>query len=828
MGAPAPPTQGAALHEHEPSSAEERSLAEILSIALRLGAVVGMAFALVEALAGLTPQTSLAVTRHAAEGVALGALSGVGMAVALAFSCAAGWRASAELPAQQLAAALITLWVALTALRHLQAAAPPHLVASETTWVVAAVGSVLLLLLVWRALLYLLDRASAAQPTAETFVLGLIAALWVKGTVEQPWGPVGALRGFLLYLVALAAIAGAATLAVRLTEQTRRRIAVLDQPLRRLRPLGWALMAFGTLALLALAPGPRRDGHSSETTKTSHLRKEVFLRSPGLGSQVLLKLGPETRAVVEVGCTSDLGYPVDGARRVELAWGAGAGETHFRAIVRAPDGGKTVLVDETVKSSDAEDPTWSSRVSTLPVGTEAGQVVLRTRGTSQACFWAVPTFSGRQGQVSPKRNVIVVSLDTVRADHLNAYGYARRRTSPELDAWAAEGTLFENAASTAPGTLSSQMSVLTGRYPSSHGVSYANWRVNARIPVLPVETLTLAEVLSAHGFVTAAFTGSGYFALPLGYSRGFGGFVATNDESLGSAASVFEKAFVWLDRYRDDPFFLFLHTYEAHEPYLDQRFVYEESLGSQDPRARNEALYDGDIRRADAYVGALRRRLQQLGLTDRTLVVIVSDHGEEFDDHFGVWNDGHGHSLYQEQVHVPLVFVGPRVQRGRRVDHAVDLTAVAPTVLDFLDVEPPDGTDGRSLLGLLRGQQASGEKEWLALSEDVWIGPATRAIRTRDWKLIEQGEDLPERFVENDRRRAIHQKVGQLSARMLFHLPTDPRERTNRLADQMEVADGLRGQLQRRLASRARASPEAEIQVEGEALDRLRALGYVQ
>jgi arylsulfatase A-like enzyme len=746
--------------------AEDRSLAQNLSLALRLGALVGIAFTLVEALAGPSP-TAIAVARRAAEGVALGALSGLGLAVALVFSGVAGWRTPSPLLPNRLAAALITFWVALTALRHLQRASLPSLVASETTWILSAIGSVLLLLLVWHALLWLAD-------------------------------------------------------------ETRRRMAGLGQPLRGLRRLGWAVLGLGAFGLLVLVPEPRQDSRSPDATKTSHRRKEVFLRSPGLGSQVLLKVGREVRTVGAITGPTDLDYAVDGARRVELAWGTAdsSGEAHFRAIVRLPDGRKTVLLDERVQSSGDAEPRWFSRLITLPAGTEAGTVVLRTRGTSQTSFWAAPVFSGRHGPKT-RRNVIVVSLDTVRADHLNAYGYTRRRTSPELDAWAGEGTLFENAASTAPGTLSSQMSVLTGRYPSSHGVSYANWRVSARIPVLPVETVTLAEVLSAQGFVTAAFTGSGYFALPLGYSRGFGAFVSTNDESLGSAASVFEKAFVWLDRYRDDPFFLFLHTYEAHEPYLDQRFVYEESLGAQDPRARNEALYDGDIRRADAYVGALRRRLEQLGLTDRTLVVIVSDHGEEFDDHFGVWNDGHGHSLYQEQVHVPLVFVGPRVQR-RRVDHAVDLTAVAPTVLDFLDVEHPEGMDGRSLLGLLRGQQPSGEEDWLAFSEDVWIGPETRAIRTRDWKLIEQGDDLPERFVENERRRAIHKKIGQLSARMLFHLKADPREQTNRLADQIEMADGLRGRLQKRLASRARASPEGEIQVEGEALDRLRALGYVQ
>jgi arylsulfatase A-like enzyme len=297
--------------------------------------------------------------------------------------------------------------------------------------------------------------------------------------------------------------------------------------------------------------------------------------------------------------------------------------------------------------------------------------------------------------------------------------------------------------------------------------------------------------------------------------------VSSTDRALGSAETVFEKGFSWLARHRDEAFFLFLHTYEAHEPYLDRRFLDAEGEHLDDERARNEALYDGDIRRADAYLGKLRRRLDRLGLTARTLVVVLSDHGEEFGDHFPVWNDGHGHSLFEEQVHVPLLVAGPQVAEGRRVREAVDLTRVAPTMLAFLGVLPPDGMEARGL-----PTTAPSNAEGLAFSEDVWIGPAARAVRTRDWKLIERGEDLPERFVDRDERRRIVARVGALSSRMLFHLPTDPGEREDRLASRETVATRLAGLLDAGLNRGPRVGPDAEIEVE--VVERLRALGYVQ
>jgi arylsulfatase A-like enzyme len=542
-------------------------------------------------------------------------------------------------------------------------------------------------------------------------------------------------------------------------------------------------------------------------------------------------VGPEVRAAVPAPCPTEQHYPIGGARHVELAWGIGARgpsdvDVTFRAVVRVADRPDLEVVNEKVTASAGDLPTWFSRVVELPEEVRRGTLVLTARGSSRASFWAAPVFS-RASSDSSTRNVILVSLDTVRADHLNAYGYKRRWTSPEIADWARKGTLFETAMSTAPGTLSSQMSVLTGRYPSRHGVSYTNWRLRGRMPVLRPDIRTLAEIIAPRGILTAAYTGAGYFALPLGYSRGFGEFVSTTDESMGSAAHVFGKGFAWLERHRDDRFFLFLHTYEAHLPYLDRRFVEREGSKLQSPGEVNEARYDGDIRRADKYVGKLRRLLDKLDLTSRTLVVVYSDHGEEFGDHFPVWADGHGHALYDEEIHVPLLMAGPGIPPGRRVKQVVDLTAVAPTVLEYLGVTAPDGIDGRSLLGIL-ATPPDAEDEGLAFSEDVWIGPATRAVRTRDWKLIEKAEVLPERFVDVPLRRVISRQIKTMPRRRLFHLPTDPKEQENEVASHEALAARLGDLLHARGAGASHVKPATEMKVEGEVRDRLRALGYVQ
>ena len=801
------------------------SVVRIAAVVARQGAAIGAAFALVAAFAGASPRAPLAVAREVAAGTGLGVL--VGLSLLLASSSIDAGRLAPS--TKRLGATLVALFSVLVTLRRW------HALAEGTTGepsVSGALLTVLLLLLLWRALVHAAGPDLAAPTAAEWFPLGVLGALLAhRGLALDPlWGGSWPLRSLLLNLVLVAATAAAAVAVVVLTARGRSATRQFPRLVRYARVASWLAVGAGVLGLLASRPDPQASSHPA-TSEPLAKRDDGFLRSPGLGSQVLVKLGAEVRAGVSAPCPSDLSYPLNGARSVDLAWGTGISvretTTHFRAMLKAADGRSQILLEDTVISTAESRPQWLTRTVLIPAGMSTAELLLQTRGTSRKAFWAAPVFSPSPTSGTAGRNVVIVSLDTVGANHVGAYGYSRRPTTPELDAWAREGTLFENAWSTAPGTLSSQMSILTGRYPSAQGVSYARWRLTGSIPSLPPEVKTLPEVLAARGILTAAFTGSGYFALPVGYSRGFLEYVSTDDKSHGSAVNVFEKAFDWLERRRDQPFFLFLHTYEAHAPYLDERFLGRDGPPARDREARNEALYDGDIRRADTYVGALRRTLDRLGLADRTFVIVVADHGEEFGGHFGVWNDGHGHSL-DEITHVPLVVVGPSVGRGRRVKGPVDLTAIAPTVLELLGIEAPAEMEGRRLAAVLRGEPLAGEREWRAFSEDVWIGPARRAIRTEAFSLIEKGEDLPERFVVNDQRRAIQRKVLDLPARMLFHLPTDPGELKNLLPGREAEVAWLHQLLSARLPATSRAGPErGEIPIEGDARERLRALGYI-
>jgi arylsulfatase A-like enzyme len=802
-------------------------------VAARLGALVGLAFAFVS-VARPTLGPWREVLARIAEGVALGAVTGAGIGLAQA---SLQWGRGAEPVSPRIsrvAASLLTLWTGLATARGLRGGLLGEgLLTSEGSEVLAVVAALFLLVVGWRTLVFGLDRGSPAPPPAvESFVLGLLAAGLVRGGlgIRGRWSSLGSVRAASLSLVLVVATAAVGALALRLAARGRGSAPTPHEPLRRIKGVGWSLLGTATLAGLFLTPQRPPGDRSPRAPTEGGDQLAVFRTSRALRDHALVKLGSEVRAVLAAPCPSDFAYPIEDAHRVELAWGTGVpsgGVTAgFRALIKTADRQTQVLVDEAVTPAAAQDSTWFSRTVDLPADAKGGQLLLRTRGACRASFWAPPVFSRYPGPPRSTRNVVLVSLDTVRADHLNAYGYKRRQTSPEFDDWARNGTLFENAVSASPVTLSSQMSILTGRYPSSHGVSYAKYRLSGRIPVLPLDVSTLPELLRAPGFLTAAFTGSGYFAVPVGYSRGFGEFVSTDDATLGSAATVFEKGFTWMERHRNEPFFLFLHTYEAHEPYLDERFVYQEGLGFQDPRARNEALYDGDIRRADTYLGKLRRVLDQLDLASRTIVVVVADHGEEFGDHFPVWTDGHGHSLFEEQIHVPFLAVGPEIPRGRRISQAVDLTTVAPTILALLGVRRPKEMDGQDLQKLMRGETDG--RDSVAFSEDVWIGPATRAARIRDWKLIEKGEELPERFVDRDLRRAILQQVTTLAPQMLFHLPRDPAERDNRLATDGDMATRLHDLLKGRLALSTHAGADADLEVEGETLERLRALGYVR
>lgn len=339
---------------------------------------------------------------------------------------------------------------------------------------------------------------------------------------------------------------------------------------------------------------------------------------------------------------------------------------------------------------------------------------------------------------APKRpNVLLITIDTLRADHLGAYGYARP-TSPKIDAFAARSTVFENAHSSASWTLPSLSSIHTSLLSTTHGC----WKISSR---LEPEFTTAAEILRDVGYDTAMVACHIFLSAQYGLQQGF---THVDDELVRppsdaaeaiSSPGVTERGVRFLERKaaagEDAPWFLWLHYFDPHDTYLPHE-GFSETFGI----VEEIDLYDGEIAFTDHYVGLVLQRLAELGLEDETIVVITSDHGEEFGEH---GFKRHGYSLYQEAVRIPLVVRVPGAASGR-VPEVVGNVDVLPTLLEACGIELKSvqgatcahELEGRSLLGAIRGTRALEPREVVA--EVRWHdGQDLRMVRDGAWKLIE-------------------------------------------------------------------------------------------
>jgi arylsulfatase A-like enzyme len=381
----------------------------------------------------------------------------------------------------------------------------------------------------------------------------------------------------------------------------------------------------------------------------------------------------------------------------------------------------------------------------------------------QAAAAALLLTACREASAGASRpNVVLVSFDTLRADHLSCYGY-ERKTSPVIDDLARDGLLFGSAYSQSNKTVPAHMSILTGLLPAAHGVLNLGEEGNRR---LAEGVPTLASLLQERGWRTAAFTAGGHVGAELGFDEGFDVF-----ETGGGVKGMFEKGGEFAEEGGDEPFFLFLHTYEVHDPYVppkgfrdlwtDENYAgaivssrkeLKELSGedwetqheafwkrvddaSEADRAQLIALYDGSIRYADKQLGEFLDRLASRGELEDTLIVFLSDHGEEFREHDGWLHE----TVYQELLHVPLI-VRPAADmlpgsRGKRLDTVVRLVDVLPTVLELLDLPAPEGLQGQSLVSLAEGDsEGSGEQAGPVLSQ--WPREDLFALRSGQWKLV--------------------------------------------------------------------------------------------
>lgn len=421
---------------------------------------------------------------------------------------------------------------------------------------------------------------------------------------------------------------------------------------------------------------------------------------------------------------------------------------------------------------------------------------------------------------SPSRpqNVILVVVDTLRADHLGLYGY-ERNTSPQLDEWATRGLVFEQALAPSPWTLPTFGSILTGLLPAQHSAgarfrSAEQWR---RAP-LSNDVETLPEILRQSGFATGAIVNNPFLREHFGASRGFDVY----DYQKGRRADVvIDLAKQWVSTHREVPFFLMVHLIDPHLPYEAPESVTGRFGSSADSsvstRVRKpiiEALpeltsidresigirYDEEIAFVDQEVGRLLQFLVEDGVWSDTLVILTSDHGEELFDHGGF---EHGHSMFQELLRVPLVLWGPGVQGGRE-PMPVSLVDLAPTILAATGVATENELAGVSLWDATQKGRSSPRRELLA--ENTLWGRERQAIVAWPYKLI------------------LDPKSNQVQ---LFNLESDPRESRDIAREKVEVTLELERRLQDRQSMLDSGPAEDGVALSEEMEEELRALGYL-
>ena len=390
----------------------------------------------------------------------------------------------------------------------------------------------------------------------------------------------------------------------------------------------------------------------------------------------------------------------------------------------------------------------------------------------------------------PRPSVVLVTLDTTRADHLGCYG-ALRVMTPNIDAVARIGVRFEHAVSPVPLTLPAHTSLLSGMVPRRHGVrDNAGFRLDEKIPLL-------TERLRDAGYDTAAFVSAAVLDREGGLARGF----ATYDDNVRvgdrrafdyeerAASQTMDAVLPKLAQLKP-PFFLWVHFYDPHLPYVPPE-PYKSKLAGRP--------YDGEIAFMDAQLGRLLDAVKRKGVPH--YVALLGDHGESLGEH---GETTHGVFLYEATQHVPLVLSGPGLPTGTTVAGRVGLVDVAPTILALLDLPPLDGADGRSVLPLVRGAKpAPADYEMETYYPSFAYGwAALRGLISGPFKLI----DAPRRE--------------------LYELPTDPRETRDLAASKSQRADLLAASLDRLAGSMASVSPVEDAETQ-ERRERLASLGYV-
>jgi arylsulfatase A-like enzyme len=429
---------------------------------------------------------------------------------------------------------------------------------------------------------------------------------------------------------------------------------------------------------------------------------------------------------------------------------------------------------------------------------------------------------------SGEKNVILISLDTLNADHMSCYGY-HRKTSPVMDKFAADYTMFKTTISSAPFTLPSHMSMLTSLYPNETGyIQYVQAKDQLAVSRIAKNVKTLAQYMSEASYKTAAFTGGGMLLSVFGFDKGFQ-YYYDKFKPVHTADVMVDQAIGWLKQNEQHKFFLFLHTYEIHQPYIRDYFARQLKKNERSEKELTIAKYDSGIHYTDEQLGRLFEYLKKEGLFENTLIIITSDHGENFRtpirDSKPVAYGHHGETLYDCELKVPLLIGGVDDFTGGKVcNQQVRSVDIMPTILEYLGIAHKKDIRGLSALHLMLG---SVEKPRGAYSEAVMFhaypGFDPRAIRTPDYKYI---YNMPlERY---------HGERAHIETDMLFDLKKDPEEKNNLATIEYKIHDRLREQLVRIIKSIKQNEERlirpllGDIGGKRDLEEHLRNLGYIQ
>ena len=410
----------------------------------------------------------------------------------------------------------------------------------------------------------------------------------------------------------------------------------------------------------------------------------------------------------------------------------------------------------------------------------------------------------------PALNVVLITIDTLRADHIGCYGYKQIKT-PNIDGLAADGARFDRAFAVVPVTLPSHSSMLTGTYPMLSGMH--DFSGNKLSPLQP----TLASVLKQAGYQTGAVIGAAVLDSRFGLNQGFDFYYdhfdfsrldeANLDEMERPGNVVADVALDWLAKNSQRKFFLWMHLYDPHSPYHPP-----------EPYSREYAAqpYDGEIAFADEQVGRLLRFLKGRGIYQNTVIVLCGDHGESLGEH---GEKTHGFFIYNATMHVPLIIRLPESRlpenaAARRVAGSVSLVDLMPTVLGALGLEIPSQVQGRSLLAELRAGRTERDRSFQADRDRVLYGETFLPRIHFNWSELRGSENTKYHFIDAPRPE-------------LYDLAKDPGEVHNLFSEKKAVAEEMRAKLVGMIRDYSAGKEMAEkTGLDPALMERLKSLGY--